>query len=1015
MTRDDIDRLAGDLRDLASLRDLLAALNFDFADEIANKANWDTDQTQMVLDARIVARKDDYHVFYIQTKSDSLKTWKGIASTIIKGHPSPCMVCSHNPGGFKWVFSSLSKKFSQSFRETRHIPIDIGRQSGAPRPFVEFLKKIKVVEPNTTSIMAAVSEAFDEFAVKIHDELTINVFEALKTLSEGIITDESNGLLLDEETLEEIREPAFILLYRIMFVLYAEDRAIFPDSRFYYDEFSLKWIKQEWILKQSPNSREYEAYDRLKRLFRLIESGSEDLDYDPSVFCMQSYYGRLFDRKIHTLLDNWKIPNKNVLEAIGMLTRTVDRQGNWFFLDYAALETRHLGAIYERLLEYHLTVRDGRIDDLPSTKERKSTGSYYTPQYIVNYIVENTVGPIIDKIEKTEGVDEQIDKILDLNILDPAMGSGHFLVGVINYMAERICKIECGDDVSEQKFVERKRDVARRCVYGVDLNPLAVDLAAVSLWLETLSSDKPLSFLSAHLKSGNSLIGSSIDKMLEKQTALTEASDATEWSLTKARAGFKKIVNDFIVLETLEDDTPEAVKTKIRKYDIMRARGTVYYDLKFLLDAKVAKSFGVDVPILGDYTAQVGQNSLDFASDSRWAEVAAAARRHSFFHWDLEFPDIFYGRDGKSRNAPGFDAVVGNPPYGAELSHAERQYHKQRYREIGSTDTAQLMAARGCSLLSYHGFNGFIVPKALVYASNWTKIREYILPNLLIVVDCGKVWKEVKLEQIIYVYQNDSKNSVYKTGSREHNIFVTHTEINKAICDQFGFILTGIKSDELLLGQKIFATSTRLSEYITNSRGGMLQNQIKKKGDRRVLGGAQIKRYNITQDHKGYVDTKDCDNKSYVLQNSILAQCLVAHIQNPTDHIKITATIPPHTDFVILDTVNQIVVKKISPHYVLGLLNSKLVNWYMYRFVFAKTIRTMHFDNPVTNRIPIVVVDEESISKQVKKILSSIQKTTDSTKTESLTTLENELNHMFYHVFGLNESEICMIEESTPE
>ena len=413
---------------------------------------------------------------------------------------------------------------------------------------------------------------------------------------------------------------------------------------------------------------------------------------------------------------------------------------------------------------------------------------------------------------------------------------------------------------------------------------------------------------------------------------------------------------------------------------------------------------------MGSCTAKIGHNSLDFyAENGPWAEAAEAACRHSFFHWDLEFPDVFYGRDGRPKGNPGFDAVVGNPPYGAKLSEMERQYHKQRY-DVGSTDTAQLMIGRGCGLLSKYGFNGFIVPKAFVYASNWIKTREHTLNDLTTVIDCGKVWKDVKLEQIIYIYQNNSKSSTYLTGTRERNNLAAQTKISKKTCEQFGLIVVGIETDELLLGQKILAKSERLGKYITNSRGDMLQKQIKSKGEHKVLGGAQIRRYDMSGGLKGYVDAKDCTTKSRVSQDSILVQRLVAHIQNPTDHIKITATIPRKVDFVIVDTINQIRAKNIDPHYVLGLLNSKVINWYVYRFVFAKTVRTMDFDNPVTSRIPIVVGNEKSIVRQVKKILQHAKQTARST-----TVHEDELNRMFYRVFGLSDDEISAIEESTPE
>ena len=746
-----------------SLRDLFSELNFDFEDKPVNKDNWNDEQKQMVLEARVIAKKKDYKIYYIQTDTDSLKQWKGISSKIIKDNQGFCMVCSHNPGGFKWVFSSLSKEFSKSFSETRHVPIDIKPNVGVPKTFVDFLEGIRIGKDSAAiSIISQISSAFDTFAIQIHDELTVNVFEALKILAEGIISDKSNNLTLNEQVLTDIREPTFILLYRIMFVLYAEDRSIFPEEKFYYDNFSLKWIKNNWILKSDHSVEEYMVQKRIQKLFRLIEIGSEELDYKPEEFFMRSYYGRLFDRKIHSKLERWNIPNKNLLDAIGLLTRTCDKKGNYFFLDYAALETRHLGAIYEHLLEYHLTVKDGKVDDLPNPKERKSTGSYYTPQYIVDYIVENTVGPLIDNIiKKTDDPSEQIDNILDLNVLDPAMGSGHFLVGATNYIAKRICQIEYGEDVTEQAFVERKRDVARRCVYGVDINPLAVDLANVSLWLETLSSEKPLSFLSAHLKSGNSLIGSSINDILEKQTTLIESA--------RGRTQFKKIVRDFIMLETLDDDTAQTVKAKTVKYTNMQEKGTTHYKLRVMLDAKVAKLFGIDVPPIGDFVHKIGEDSLDFYSDKRWQEVKEVSMKHLFFHWDLEFLDIFYDPDGKRKINPGFDAIVGNPPYVRQekLTSQYKSYIYTFTQKISSKlDLSGYFYFRSIQYLKNNAIVGFISSETWMTTSYGHLIQELFLDNeiQIILKPTFKVFKDADTTPSIFIVKkkNEIKNSFNK-------------------------------------------------------------------------------------------------------------------------------------------------------------------------------------------------------------------------------------------------------------
>ena len=664
------------LKDIESLRKLFADLNYDYEDKPVDKQNWDDEMRSIALESRIVARKDNYLIFYIKTNSDVVRDWKSIATRIISNNNGFCLVCSHNPSGFQWIFSSISQHFSKSFSETRHIPIEIKPNLGIPKPFVEFLGDIKCEDAdNGITILKRISEAFDRFSLQIQDELTVNVFDALKVICEGIIGHSTNKLISSDETLEKIREPVFILLYRVIFILYAEDRSIFPvDNDVYRKEFSLKWIKHNWILKAKEQKlSEFQVQNRMNRLFKLVELGSEKLGYDQIEFFMRSYYGRLFDSTLNSQIEKWKIPNAFYVKAIELLTGQKDKKGNRFFLDYAALEIRHLGSIYEHLLEFHLTVKRNKIADLPNPEDRKSSGSYYTPQYVVDYIVNNSIGPIIDRIiNEFQVKSQQIEKILALNILDPAMGSGHFLVGATEYIANRICKIENKDN-SPRDYMERKRDVVRRCIYGVDQNPLAVDLAALSLWLETLSSERPLSFLSAHLKIGNSLVGSNIETVFEKQTTLLE----TE----KGRTQFKRSVKDFLGLERLEDDTPSAVRTKIEKYNSMQSRGSIYYDLKFMLDSKLAGFYGVKVPPLGDYRAKMGENSMDFYTHSVGPKIKELSSYHKFFHWELEFPDVFFDENGNKKANPGFDVTIENPPYGADMRvETEKQFIKNNYK-----------------------------------------------------------------------------------------------------------------------------------------------------------------------------------------------------------------------------------------------------------------------------------------------------------------------------------------------
>ena len=1050
-----IESLAYRLKDYESLRALFAELNFEFSDEPVNKEHWNQDQMDVVQEAKIIAIKDDYRIYYIQTNTDSLTQWKGIATKIIKENNGLCLICSHNPSGFKWVFSSLSKDFSKSFTETRHVPIDIRPDIGVPQTFVEFLEKIKINKDSTASSIASqISGAFDSFAITIHNELTVNVFEALKSLSEGIILDESNGLTLDEETLEEIREPIFILLYRIIFILYAEDRGIFPvEHKIYHEKFSFKWLKQEWLLKSENQKKlpDYQVHGRLWNFFRLIELGSEDLGYDSNEFFMRSYYGRIFDRNINKKLDKWKIKNQYLVDAISLLTRTRDKNGNYFFLDYSALETRHLGSIYEHLLEYHLTVKGKKIADLPNQQERKSSGSYYTPQYIVDYIVQNTIEPLIDQIVKnTNNKFEQIEKILSLNILDPAMGSGHFLIGVVNYVAEKICEIE-DEEITEQHLNERKRDVVRRCVYGVDINPLAVDLAMVSLWLETLSSDKPLSFLSAHLKCGNSLLGSEIDILFNKQTTLMESQ--------KGREQFKRTIKDFLMFENLEDDSASAVKIKIEKYQSIQSKGTIYYNIKSLLDCKVAESFGIKIPIIADFKTKIGENSLDFFTDKYWQKIQQLALQHRFFHWDLEFPDIFYDENGKKIQNSGFDGVIGNPPWSSKIAKEDT---KILAKKLGwsekNINICALFISESLKKLKPDGIFGFLLPKVVIKNLAYQNVRKKILEKYFLkhiddfgqfpgvasdavsfIIQHSLIHNETEIsffenEKIIRQNLIDSniylKNSSYVfslSSTPEIQNLLVKIEKNSTplmkICNIKRGIEVGQQSNIVQCENCFFHNEADAKYYsskikkckkcseILNLKNKFVISSLKKHKNytEKCISGTQIKKYKIGEN---YYIPKELEGISYKEEafrgNKIILKRISTRIEGTFSKEKLFAF---NTVYSIyndhLDELDLLVI--------LAILNSTLMNFY-YEYSYNVGMNlTTQVTIDFLKKIPMKELKNISIKKQVFDNVNEIIKLKSKNKKEDdskIILLDQKIDDLVFQIYDFNQNEIEIIKKS---
>lgn len=375
--------------------------------------------------------------------------------------------------------------------------------------------------------------------------------------------------------------------------------------------------------------------------------------------------------------------------------------------------------------------------------------------------------------------------------------------------------------------------------------------------------------------------------------------------------------------------------------------------------------------------------------------------------WNDAFPEVF-GPD-----SAGFDIIVGNPPYGAKLTADEKKYLKDEF-DAGGSNTAAIFTHQSLRLLKKDGMHGFIVPKSLMFSSKeWVKAREAILDGLVVLVDVGKVWNEVKLEQCIYVVRKGSGTTNYSSSVRANDTVNVATNVDKSLVSLFGAFPSVASEAEMSLGNKLANNSQFLKVYVDNTRGSTVRSDHIKDIGTPVVGGKQIQPYRVVG-IKGRVDPAAVGENAIVGKNAILAQNIVAHIENPVDRIRITATMPERDDFLILDTVNQLTVKGVSPYFVLGLLSSKIANWYAYRFIFSKSIRTMHFDNAVTNRIPIKVSRESEAVRCVQAILACHNRdgNGDSETHAEVEKLVSKLDNMFYDIFGLTAGEIRMVEAS---
>jgi hypothetical protein len=530
--------------------------------------------------------------------------------------------------------------------------------------------------------------------------------------------------------LEQVREATLILLYRLLFVLYAEDRGLLPvkDSRF--DDYALRNTRLDV-------GRRKDAGDMFSSVAKTIWSKFADLAEmidkgDPSVG-LPPYNGGLFNGEQTPLLKTIRLGDDVMAEAIDILSFE-QRGGERRYINYRDLSVQQLGSIYERLLEFELTREEnGAVEIRPNIFARKNSGSYYTPDDLVLLILDETLEPLITDamtafetalagLNAKDSEDYRITQlqkadpakaITRLRICDPAMGSGHFLVSLVDRLtdhtlvaignaaamaaqagldyespvAEDIRKIratirhnaqDANWSVSEEQLDDPqlvKRMVLKRCVYGADKNPMAVELAKVSLWLHTFTVGAPLSFIDHHLAAGDSLFG------LWVRDAIDKAAKGGELLYFEALQNAQRQAVVMQVIESLTDaEIAEAHRSAGMWKDVEAQTGPLdgfvsfmhaldWLDLKgpdkALVNLWLDGQFGDPLPIARGKKAPDDPRAKPEELE-RFIEIWKQARQliseERFLNWQITFPGV-WDHWGSTQRDGGFDAVVGNPPW----------------------------------------------------------------------------------------------------------------------------------------------------------------------------------------------------------------------------------------------------------------------------------------------------------------------------------------------------------------
>lgn len=565
-----------------------------------------------------------------------------------------------------------------------------------------------------------------ETGTRVRENLRHGVEQAINQLGAGFLAHPANDALraklrAGELTGDDYYRQLLRTVYRLLFLFVAEDRELLlgPDAdrtakQRYERYYSTRRLRD--LARSLRGTRHSDLWEGLGVVFRALS----DPDGSPPL-ALSALGSFLWSAEATPDLDDCRLENERLLNAVRELAyvRDANVRRN---VDYKNLGSQELGSVYESLLELHpqLDAGAGTFALLSAAgSERKTTGSYYTPDSLVNCLLDTALDPVLE--EAARAADPET-AILNLKVCDPACGSGHFLIAAAHRIARRLAAVRSGDDEPPPGAVQHAlRDVISRCLYGVDVNPMAVELCKVSLWMEALEPGKALSFLDHHIKTGNSLLGATPrlldDGIPDDAFKLIEGDDkqyVSEWRKRNREQRTKGQLSLFTHdmqpwerlgdwaatmrdLETLDDGSYEAEQIKQQLYqEQIASSGYLFNQLRadtwcaaFVWNKTTEWSY----PITEELYRRIERNPHDLHRD--WCnEIERLAAQYRFFHWHLAFPDIFRlpGSGTEPENpetgwSGGFDAVMGNPPW-EKAKVQEKEWFASRDKAIADARNA---------------------------------------------------------------------------------------------------------------------------------------------------------------------------------------------------------------------------------------------------------------------------------------------------------------------------------------
>jgi hypothetical protein len=583
---------------------------------------------------------------------------------------------------------------------------------------------------------------------RIRDGLSRAVEEAILSFANGLLAHEKNDALRTAVQSGELKAPQFYqhllrLIYRLLFLLVIEERnLIYPLSpsaakrNLYYRYYSLQRIRRLAEKRHLADPRKYDLWLALLACFQLFEDGGPGVNLG-----IAPLGGDLFSQGAIGSIRETHLDNATLLRCLRSLSLYQNPDsGQTIRVNYAALNVEEFGSVYEGLLEYEPVFQPiGSHTEFAFAKgdERAATGSHYTPDDLVQPLLKHSLDHLI--AEKLKESDKE-KALLSLRVADISCGSGHILLAAARRIATELAIVRTGEEQpSPGAFRTAIRDVIRECIYGVDLNPLAVELCKVALWLEAHSPGEPLNFLDHHIKCGNAIVGYVRQEELERgvpdeafATLPGDDKDIATYFRKKNKAEredkkqskFNLSLDLQKKLDAISEQWGGFSRLSQRNPTEVEAVKKRYYDIASGPDAHLLRVIASISPAQF-YLSKTSDNRQRLITDEEFrgylvgkhphgqAIGAAHALAHAkkFFHWFLEFPEII--ENG------GFDCILGNPPYlgGTYLSGTYGQhfcnYVKWQFAPTGLSDLVAYFVRRIFALVRHGGYMAFITTNSI--------------------------------------------------------------------------------------------------------------------------------------------------------------------------------------------------------------------------------------------------------------------------------------------------------------